>query len=77
MTELLDRAIARLRDQPPEEQDFAAAILLDVMDHSEAEYVLTAEQIEKVRRTQEGLRNGTVRLIPAEEMDDFWRSFGV
>lgn len=78
MTTLLDQAIAELRALPEAEQDWAAENIRLIMrerDRSSG-YQLTAEQVEKVRRTQEGLRNGTVQLVPEEEMDEFWRRHG-
>jgi len=41
-----------------------------------ANYHLTPEQVEEVRHTQEGLRNGTVRLLTEEEVEEMWRRLG-
>ncbi|MBV9111973.1 MAG: hypothetical protein JOY67_04035 [Hyphomicrobiales bacterium] len=76
MTELLEEAIARVRQLPPEEQDNAATALFAMMSRRQRDYRLTAEQAEEVRRTREGLANGTVRLLTPEETDEMWRRLG-
>lgn len=77
MTELLEEAIAKLRQLSAAEQDEAASLLLDFLGTGEPDYQLTAEQIEKVRRTQEGLRNGTVRILSDDEVQAMWRRHGL
>jgi hypothetical protein len=59
-----------------EEQDLAAELLMQVGHRHAANYHLTPEQVEEVRHTQEGLRNGTVRLLTEEEVEEMWRRLG-
>ncbi len=44
MTELLERAIERLRAASPEEQDAVAAVMLQLTGEAEGVYVLTPEE---------------------------------
>ena len=76
MTTMLDEAIAKVRELPDEEQDLAAELLMEVVDRSGSTYHLTPDQEEEVRLTQEGLQNGTVRLLTDEEVEEMWRRLG-
>ena len=73
MTELLDEAIMRLRERPEADQDEAAKALLAFLDRDRSDYRLTAEQVEEVRRTRDGLRDRTVKLLTVEETEEMWR----
>ncbi|MGA0597568.1 hypothetical protein [Enterovirga sp. CN4-39] len=77
MTELLEKALSRLRERPAADQDRAAEIILALLDQDSPEYDLTPEQEEDVARIQAGLRNGSVRLATDEEVAATWRSFGL
>ena len=77
MTTLLDDAIAEVRKLPAAEQDRAAEVLLEIVNRNAASHRLTPEQGEEVRRTLEGLANGTERWATDEEVAAMWRRFGV
>ena len=76
MTELLDEAISRLRECPASEQDEATEALLAFLDRDQPAYRMSPEQLDEVRRTQEGLRDGTVRILSDEEVEAMWRRLG-
>lgn len=72
----VEQAIERLRALPPADQENAAESVLAVVEQYEHPPTLTAEQVEEVNRTLEGLRNGTVGLLTEEETEDMWRRLG-
>lgn len=76
MTELLDKAVARLRQLPSEAQDNAAESILAMIEHQDAAVVLAPEQVEQVRHTREGLKNGTVKVASDAQVEAMWRRLG-
>ena len=74
---LLDEVVARLRELPQREQDRAAELILQIIERDRPDYQLTPEQVEIVRQTQEGLRDGTVKVLSEEEVEEMWRRLGV
>ena len=77
MTELLDKALARLRELHPEAQDNVADSILAMIEYQDATVRLTSEQVEQVRHTREGLRNGTVKIASDAQVEAMWRRLGV
>lgn len=76
MTELLDKAVARLRQLPSEAQDNAAESILAMIEHQDAAVTLAPEQVEQVRRTREGLKNGTVKIASDAQVEAMWQRLG-
>lgn len=77
MTKLLEEAIAKARDLPEEEQDVAAEAMLSAIHQAEPGCQLTPEQVAKVERIRDGLRNGTERFATDEEVQALWTEFGL
>ena len=77
MTELLEEALSRLRERPAADQDIAAEAIFAFVERDEPAYRLTPEQVDEVRRTLEGVRNGSIRVATEEEVEAMWRRFGV
>ncbi len=50
MTDLLERAVARLRDLPPERQNEIAEVLLMLADQEPAAYEFSDAQLAKIRK---------------------------
>ncbi len=73
---MLEDAIERVRALPEADQDLAAELLLSVVYRNDPDLRLTPEQVEEVRRTRDGLRDGTVRLLSEEETEEMWRRLG-
>ncbi len=71
MTKLLEDAIAQARELPEEEQDQIAEALFAHM--ACAEFRLTDDQIEEVKRRQQELREGKTRFATDEEMHALWK----
>ena len=76
MTQLLEDAIVQLRALPPTDQDEAAEVIMSMVESRRSDLRLTPEQIEEVKRTEEGLLDGSVRLLTAEETEAMWRRLG-
>jgi hypothetical protein len=73
---LVEEAIHRLRGLPPADQESAAETVLAIVEQYEHSYRLTPEQVEQVRRTREGLKDGTVGVASDEEVEAMWRRLG-
>jgi hypothetical protein len=71
MTKLLEDAIAQARELPEDEQDQIAEALFAHMRG--AEFRLTDDQVEEVKRRQQNLREGKTRFATDEEMDALWK----
>jgi len=71
MTKLLEDAIAQARELPENEQDQIAEALFAHM--AGAEFRLTDDQVEEVKRRQRELREGKTRFATEEEMDALWK----
>ena len=50
MSDLLDEAMAKVRQLPQDRQEEAAEILIAIAEHDPSKYQLSAEQREEVRR---------------------------
>lgn len=50
MIKQLDEAVTRLRELPEDQQQAAAALLLDFLEHKDDEIELSPEQIEEIER---------------------------
>jgi len=75
LTKRLAQAVARARELPADEQDALAEALFEQIE-SAGETHLSPEQIDEVKRIQEGLRTGTTRLASDEEVEETWHKFG-
>lgn len=73
MTQRLEEAISRLRDLSPADQDDAAGVIMSIVEARHSEIRLTPEQIEQVKQTEEGLLDGSVKLLTVEETEEMWR----
>ena len=71
MTKLLEDAIAQARELPEDEQDQIAEVLFAHM--AGAEFRLTDDQVEEVKRRQRELQEGKTRFATHEEMDALWK----
>ncbi|TDR89620.1 hypothetical protein [Enterovirga rhinocerotis] len=76
MTRRLDEAISQLRGLPPRDQDDAAAVIMSIVEARRPQMRLTPEQIEEVKRTEEGLLDGSVELLTVEQTEEMWRRLG-
>ena len=74
MTELLRRAIKAIEALPPDRQDFAGAVLLELAKTSPRRYSLTPEQIADVRAAVEDADRGL--FATDTEVEEVWRHFG-
>ncbi len=75
MTTLLDRAIARARDLPDEEQDAVAAVLLSIIETQGPAVDLDDETRQAIR---EGLAQARrSEFVPDDEIQALWSRHGV
>ncbi|MFK8251426.1 hypothetical protein [Ancylobacter terrae] len=77
MSTLLDEAIAKLKALPEDRQADAVALLDMFFAQGEARYVLTPEQVAEVEDTLRELDAGRMKVFSEEEMDEFWRRYGL
>jgi hypothetical protein len=75
--QLLDEAIAKVRELPEAQQDLAAEVLLSVVDQEEPTYRLTPEQVREVGRIQEDLRTGRATLASDQQVAALWKKCGL
>jgi len=75
MTKLLDRGIEAVSKLPPDQQDVAGELLLELARSRPAEYGLTPEQVEEVRQALEEADRG--EFATDEEVEAVWRKFGL
>ena len=68
MTDLLEEAIARVRELPVADQEVAAEALLAFADQNDVQPGLTSEQADDVRRIQAGLRDGSIAMATDDEV---------
>jgi hypothetical protein len=67
MTQLLDKALKRLRELPQTDQDRAAVELIDFVNHIDAPQIqLSDEQVAEVERR---IANKNPRTLTMEELD--------
>ena len=77
MTELLEQAIAKVRELPESDQDAAADALFAHLAGDPRQFGLTAEQIADVTRIRNDLREGRSRLADDDEMTALWKKCGL
>jgi hypothetical protein len=77
MTKLLDEGVRAVRDLPEERQDVAGELLLAIAEQSKADFRLTQDQVEAVKRVQKELKDGTMRLATDDEMAALWKKCGL
>jgi hypothetical protein len=75
MTKLLDRGIEAVSKLPPDQQDLAGELLLELAKARPREYVLTPEQVEDVKKAIEEADRG--EFASDEEVEAVWRKFGL
>ena len=71
MTKLLEDAIAQACELPEDDQDQIAEALFAQM--AGAEFRLTDDQVEDVKRRQQELREGKTRFATDKEMHVLWK----
>ena len=72
MTELLDKAIRRIRRLSPEEQDEAAEVLLDMVDQDPDTVRLTPDQIAEI----EAILREPPTYASEEQVEALFRELG-
>jgi predicted transcriptional regulator len=75
MTKLLEKAIARARALPPEEQDALAAVLLSMTDEGAGIVPLDDEARAAIREGLEQARRG--EFVPDAEIEALWKRCGL
>lgn len=75
MTTLLDRAIARARDLPDEEQDAVAAVLLSMIETPGPAVDIDDETRHAIREGLEQAWRG--EFVPDDEIQALWSRHGV
>jgi hypothetical protein len=73
MTKLFRDGVAAVEALPPDRQDFAGAMLLEIARSSPPEYVLTPEQVEEVKAALDEMERG--EFATDEEIEEAWRRF--
>jgi hypothetical protein len=76
MTQLLEEAISQLRELPPADQDEAAEVIMSIVEARRSEIRLSPDQLESLRKTMEGLKDGTVGIATDDEVAAMWRRLG-
>ena len=74
MTKLFEKGIEAVKALPPERQDMAGALLLDIAKISSGEYVLTAEQLADLELSIAQADRG--EFASEEEVAAMWKKFG-
>jgi len=75
MTELLDKAIARIRALPSDAQDAFARILLDLAGEGEAPYELTPGEEASLEQARAEMARG--EFASDEEVRAIWAKHGL
>ena len=76
MTKLLEQAIARARELPPEEQDVIAAVLLSMADAGIGQIAeLDDETRAAIREGLDQAERG--EFVPDEEIEALWKRHGL
>lgn len=76
MTKILDKAIAKIRTLPPEDQDILGAVIFALADEELARLGELDEQ------TRDAIREGLAQvkrgeIVPDEEVEALWRRFAL
>ena len=74
MTTLLDSAIAKARELPPEQQDVLAVLILSVAEDDAALPQMDDESRRAIREGLEEARRGA--FIPDDEIEALWKRYG-
>ena len=74
MTKLLDKAIAKVRELPEEDQDALGAVMLSMIDE-DAAIPLDDETRAAIREGLEQARRG--EFVPDEEIEALWKRHGL
>jgi hypothetical protein len=77
MTKLLDDGLQAVRKLSEERQDDAGEILLALASQDSSGVHLSEEQVERVRRVQRELADGSMKLATDEEMTALWKKCGL
>ena len=75
MTKLLERAIAKVRELPDEDQDAVGAVMLSMAENSGSDVPLDDEARAAIREGLEQARRGA--FVPDEEIDAIWKRHGL
>jgi len=73
MTKLFKRGIEAIEALPPDQQDLAGQLLLELAGRSDRQYSLAPEQIEEVKLSLAEMERG--EFATDEEVEEAWRSF--
>ena len=74
MTELLNKAFARIAKLSPERQDELAAYLLDLLEDKDVDFELTPEQEAELKEAMARADRG--EFAPQAEVDAMFRKYG-
>lgn len=72
MSDLLEKAVARIRALPEERQNELAEIMLEMADNPDS-WTPTAEQLAEIEAAKREARDG--KFATDEEMAETWRRF--
>lgn len=75
MTKLLEKAIAKARALPPQDQDVLGAVLLSMTEEGAGVVALDDETRAAIREGLEQARRG--ELVPESEIEALWRRCGL
>jgi predicted transcriptional regulator len=75
MTKLLDKAIAKVRELPDEEQDALGAIMLSMIDEEGGWPPIDEETRSAIREGLTQARRG--EFVPDEEIEALWKRHGL
>jgi len=73
----LKAVLDRVLTWPPERQDDAARVLIDMEEQDRSPYRLSNEQVEEVLRRQRDFKEGRGRYATEEEMAALWKKCGL
>jgi hypothetical protein len=73
MTKLLERGIKAVEGLPPDRQDLAGTLLLELANSAPVRFTLTAEQIEDVKASVAEADRG--EFATTEDVAEAWRAF--
>ena len=74
MTKLLEKGIEAVKALPPERQDMAGALLLDIAETNTREYTLTPEQLADLELSIAEADRG--EFASDKDVEAMWKNFG-
>jgi hypothetical protein len=73
----LKAVLDRVLTWPPERQDDAAHVLIDMEEQDRSPYRLSKEQVDEVLRRQQDFNEGRARYATDEEVAALWKKCGL